>query len=228
MMYTRLAFELEDNYSTFGADEIKGLKLDQKPSRTLPYDNNFINSVTFELELDQIYYYRRVYKFLDFLSELGGLFSAFSRICLVVITGLNYFGSFQYVMADNFYYRGGRDSTGEVYKNDVQWNSLKSLRLNAHTFLPKGMLICCCKPNRAQKIRAKCYDHSMQETSISHIIQQLRVLNAACKETRSPVEWEALRHRHSMMAFEDFDSNDEQTKEKKMVGKAVEIEMAAD
>ena len=114
--------------------------------------------MTFEVTTHQVYYYRRVYKFLDFLSEVGGLFSAFSRICLVIVTSLNYFGSFQYVMADNFYYRGGVDSTGEVYKNDVQWNSLKSLRLNIHTFLPKSLHCCCLKPNKAGRIRSKCYD----------------------------------------------------------------------
>ena len=98
------------------------------------------------------------------------MFSAFSRICLVVVGALNYFGSFQYVMADNFYYRGGKDSTGEIYKNDVQWNSLKSLRLNIHAFFPKQLLCACFKPNKAQRIRANCYDHILQETSISHII----------------------------------------------------------
>ena len=55
-----------------------------------------------------------VYSSLDFLSELGGLFSAIGRIFLIVITALNYFGSFQFVMADNFYYR-----SGQTYKNDV-------------------------------------------------------------------------------------------------------------
>mmetsp|Transcript_13766 Transcript_13766/g.17383 ORF Transcript_13766/g.17383 Transcript_13766/m.17383 type:complete len:84 (-) Transcript_13766:559-810(-) len=83
---------------------------------------------------------------------------------------MNYFGSFQFVMADNFYYRSGHDEQGKVYKNDVQWNSLKSLRLNIHTFFPKSMLVCCLQPNAAQKRRAKSYDHMLQETSVSHII----------------------------------------------------------
>ena len=88
-------------------------------------------------------------------------------------------------MADNFFYRGGADSTGEVYKNDVQWNSLKSLQLNIHTFFPKSLQCCCLKPNKAGRIRSKCYDQILQETSVSHIIQQLRVLNAAAKNNYS-------------------------------------------
>ena len=86
--------ELEDNYYGGNGDATKGLYVEQKPNRVLIYDNNFHNTVTFEVTTHQVYYYRRVYKFLDFLSEVGGLFSAFSRICLVIVTSLNYFGSF--------------------------------------------------------------------------------------------------------------------------------------
>ena len=148
----------------------------------MPYDNQFQNAITFEVSLDQKKYYRTVYGTLDFVAEIGGLFSALGRLCLAIIGTLNFFGSFQFVTASNFYYRSGRDEKGKVYKNDVQWNSLKSLRLNIHTFLEPSMQKCCLRPNAAQRRRAKSYDHMLQETSVSHIIQQLRVLNAAVKQ----------------------------------------------
>ena len=167
----------------------------------MPYTNKFWTAVTFEVSLDQHYFYRTVYTSLDFLSEIGGLFSAFSRICLIIITGLNYYGSFQFVMADNFYFR-----SGQIYKNDVQWNSLKSLRLNLHLFLPQCLQCCLCKPNKQQRIKSRGYDLILHETSVSHIIQQLRVLNAACKETRTDEEWQRLQNAHALIAFEDLNS----------------------
>ena len=95
------------------------------------------------MSLNQNLYFRKVYTSLDFLAEIGGLFNALKGICLLIVGFLNYFGSFQFVMADNLYYRSGR-----VYKNDIQWNSLKSLRLNMHTFFPKVLLCFCCRPNK--------------------------------------------------------------------------------
>ena len=86
---------------------------------------------------------------------------------------------------------------------------MKSLRLNIHTFLDPKQQICCLKPNAAQRRRAKSYDHLLQEASVSHIIQQLRVLNAAAKETRTPEEWYKLRRTHSLMAYEDLDTDEE-------------------
>ena len=46
----------------------------------------------------------------------------------------------------------------------------------------------------------------LHETSVSYIIQQLRVLNAACKETRTDEEWKKLQDTHSLIAFEDLNS----------------------
>ena len=201
--------EILDDVWGFNAVNEHGFFVETLPVRTLPYKNKFQNSITYEMSLDQKYYYRTVYSSLDFLAEIGGLFSAFSKICLIVITTLNYFGSFQFVMADNFYYRSGHDEDGKAYKNDVQWNSLKSLYLNISTFAPKWFLCCCCKPNAANRRRSKSYEHILQETSVSYIIQELRVLKAAAKETRTPAEYEKLRMKHALMAYEDLDSETE-------------------
>ena len=36
----------------------------------------------------------------------------------------------------------------------------------------------------------------------------MRVLNAACKENRSPDEWKVLRNKNSLIAYEDLSSED--------------------
>ena len=114
-MIQRSKLDLRDNYwYEQSRHEDIGFTINKELTRNMPYPNTFQNAITFELSLDQESYYRTVYSFLDYLSELGGLFSALGRICLVIATSLNYFGSFQFVMADNFFYR-----SGQVYKNDV-------------------------------------------------------------------------------------------------------------
>ena len=52
----------------------------------------------------------------------------------------------------------------------------------------------------------------MHETSVSYIIQQLRVLNAACKENRTDEEWKKLKDDYSLIAFEDLDSEANEVK----------------
>ena len=104
-LITRTRMDLEDDYWGFQSEGDKGFFTELKPTRNLPYSNKFQNAITYEVSLEQRFYYRKVYTSLDFLSEIGGIFSALSRICLVLITGLNYFGSFQFLMGDNFYSR---------------------------------------------------------------------------------------------------------------------------
>ena len=57
-------------------------------------------------------------------------------------------------------------------------------------------------------MKSRAYDYIMVESSISHIVKQLRVLNAACKENRSPDEWKVLRNKNSLIAYEDLSSED--------------------
>ena len=104
-------------------------------------------------------------------------------------------------MADTFYSR-----SGERQVNDVQYNSLKSLRMNVHRFLPKKLQRGCLRPNEEHKKQHRSYMHILEETSISHIVQQLRVLNAAAQETRTKKEWKKLRQQHALMAYSDLES----------------------
>ena len=91
-------------------------------------------------------------------------------------------------MADTFYSR----SCNKKQANDVQYNSIKSFRLNIHRYCHERLLCCCLKPDAEERKRARSYKHIQRESSISHIIQQLRILSAACRETRSQNEWDQL------------------------------------
>ena len=50
----------------------------------------------------------------------------------------------------------------------------------------------------------------MMESSISSIIQQLRVLNAATKAKHTQKEWEDLEKKYALMAYSDFGSDQEE------------------
>ena len=52
----------------------------------------------------------------------------------------------------------------------------------------------------------------MHEISISHIISQLRVLNAAVRETKTAREWENLIRKKSLIAYSDLDESNTLTK----------------
>jgi len=56
-------------------------------------------------------------------------------------------------------------------------------------------------------LRTRSFRHILKETSISHIIKQLRVLNAACKSTRTAEEWEALEKENKLMAYSDLETD---------------------
>ena len=46
----------------------------------------------------------------------------------------------------------------------------------------------------------------MTETSITHIIKQLRVLSAAVRETKTASEWHTLLKENTVMAYSELDS----------------------
>ena len=66
----------------------------------MPYDNLFLNALTFEISMSQIEFKRTVYSFLDFLSDLGGLFGVVSPFCALIVTLFQYRGSYLRLMKD--------------------------------------------------------------------------------------------------------------------------------
>lgn len=55
------------------------------------------------MSLTNDHYFRRVYNFMDLIAEIGGLFTAFGSIFMLMTGALNYFGSYQFVMTELFY-----------------------------------------------------------------------------------------------------------------------------
>lgn len=85
--------------------------------------------------------------------------------------------------------------------------------LNLQNFLPKKFICFCFRPNKKQKKILHGYRYLLQELQIQNMIQMLRVVTAACKETRTSEQWENLEKQHKLLAFSDIgsdsDSNDQ-------------------
>ncbi len=73
------------NMGSLQTEKAFGYLTKRDPSRELPYLNNFHNSITYEMSLDQTKYFRRVYGILDFLADMGGLFGAISPVCFSIV-----------------------------------------------------------------------------------------------------------------------------------------------
>ena len=58
------------------------------------YDNNFQNSLTFEMSLLKKVYFRSVYGTLDFAADLGGLSSALRAIFTLILVTVNSYSSY--------------------------------------------------------------------------------------------------------------------------------------
>ena len=81
------------------------------------------------------------------------------------------------------------------------------MMLNLQAFLPQACLCCCLRPRYRQKLKILGYKHLLQEVTISNIIQQLRVVSAACQESRTAEQWETLQKKHKLIAYEDLQSD---------------------
>ena len=207
---------LDDLFFNFNSKIRESFDYDQLPARDMVYRNKIWNAITYEMSMNQKQLDRRVYTSLDLASDLGGLFTTLSSICLLIVTLVNYYGSYQFVMEDTFYDRAKIGSpwlwstTVKRYDfNDVQWNTIKTFKVNLHTFfwkyLPKCCR-CCIKPNRKQRQRSAALNYNLNETNIANIIMELRVLKAAAKETRTAEEWINLRRANLLLAYSDLDS----------------------
>ena len=90
-MITRSEMIMHDSWYTGGFVDIEeGFFSETSAKRDMPYNQPFQNAITYEMTLTEVQYTRTVYNTLEFISEMGGLFSAFSRFCLLIIAGLNY------------------------------------------------------------------------------------------------------------------------------------------
>ena len=88
-MITRSKVDLNDyqfNVGNLVVDETSGFNAVISGGRVLPYSNMMWNAITYEMSLTRRAYSRTVYNSLDFLSEIGGLFSALGPLGGVIIT----------------------------------------------------------------------------------------------------------------------------------------------
>eukprot|EP00353_Schmidingerella_taraikaensis_P011646 CAMPEP_0185576406 /NCGR_PEP_ID=MMETSP0434-20130131/7337_1 /TAXON_ID=626734 ORGANISM="Favella taraikaensis, Strain Fe Narragansett Bay" /NCGR_SAMPLE_ID=MMETSP0434 /ASSEMBLY_ACC=CAM_ASM_000379 /LENGTH=144 /DNA_ID=CAMNT_0028193591 /DNA_START=844 /DNA_END=1278 /DNA_ORIENTATION=+ len=143
--------ESNDALLGFGRAEQPGHYIENQPWRVMHFENTFVYAITYEISLDEKHYHYFHSGVLDFLALLGGFIFTFSRLSFFMVAILHSFGSLQFAMADNFYYKSedGQDENGKPFRNSFQWDVLKSIKLNAHTFWPKKLLKCClcCRPD---------------------------------------------------------------------------------
>ena len=78
-------------------DQKQGFDVDVTQTRVLPYKNTFQNAITFEMSMNRNEYTRTVYSIMDFMSELGGLFSAITLIFGTIIAVLQYRGMYMII-----------------------------------------------------------------------------------------------------------------------------------
>ena len=71
-----------------------GFDLEVTETRLLPYKNSFQNSITFEMSLQRNEVSRTVYSFMDFLGDIGGLFSALGPFFGTLVAVLQYRGMY--------------------------------------------------------------------------------------------------------------------------------------
>lgn len=105
-------------------------------------------------------------------------------------------------------------------RNNVQWNTCKTMCLNLRTFVKPRYLCLCCAPknSREQKLEVKSFKHIMQEVSIVNILKQLRVLKAAVKSSLPKHEWKMLNDSYALMAYSDLDSDSKAVSKFRKVG----------
>ena len=181
----------------FGVDDLDGFAASLIPSRQLPYKNNWQNAITIEMSSDRRYYFRKVYSILDLFSDVGGLYGAISPISIIILALVNFWSSYQFLMADLFTESQGLD------RNDVQWRCCKSLYISMLTISGGSDKNCCLSPSRKQRLRSKSLRYLLDEISITHIIRQLRVLNAAAKQRYTSNEWQELKKSHEYRLYSD-------------------------
>ena len=146
-------------------------------TRQIPYLTNWRTALTFEMSVDRRVYFRKVYSTLDFLSDVGGIYSALAPILTFFLIIINFWSSYQFLMGDLFF--GGNQESKINFKNrqigprgsnNVQWSCCSSLYITSITMCgPKKC--CCCRTNRNARLKSKGLRMLLDEMTITNIIR---------------------------------------------------------
>ena len=90
------------NIGQLTTDFDDGFFIETEASRELPYLNNFINAITYEVSLTRTTYRRRVDSFLDILGEIGGLFGALTPFFSALILVFHHRSEFMHIAVELF------------------------------------------------------------------------------------------------------------------------------
>lgn len=99
--FAELHDELLDIGNLYQSD-IDGFSFNRSPNREINRADLVQTSITYELSLDRKNYKRRVYSFVDFLSDIGGLFNSFKLLSLALVMVFQYQSSYIFIMHDLF------------------------------------------------------------------------------------------------------------------------------
>ena len=84
-MITRGEASLNDhwliNFGSLTQESEQTFQLEHKDMRSIPYNNHWQKTISYEVSLDQLLFRRIVYSKLDFLRDLGGLIAAMYALC---------------------------------------------------------------------------------------------------------------------------------------------------
>ena len=157
----RSKMDLNDSVFNIGgilSEEFLGFTERKSFMRELSYRNKIHNAVTFEMSHDLKHYYRRVYSFLDFFADIGGLFGSLGPACVGLITAFHFHAPYQILMAHLFKNSGENENVN--YKGepipltshiDVQWHALKSMRHTCQTYVPRKYRMCFCRAHQTRQ-----------------------------------------------------------------------------
>lgn len=157
-------------------------------TRFMGYPNRIWNSITYELSLEREEYHRQVYNTLDFLGDLGGLFSALAACGYIFILIFQFRGANMFLMNTMIPKDGENEQEEDINTQDKyysQWSCCRKSYVNLRVRCPRNVVNRCCtclKMNRRDRI---LYNNNLcqleKEIHITHIVKTLRTLKAAVR-----------------------------------------------
>ena len=99
-MVTREQAEVIDSpwsVTNLEADIEKSFNIESTQVRNIPYNNLFWNTITYEMNQTRFFYKRYVYRFFDYLGEMGGIFGAIMPLFTFFLTIFQYRGTFMHL-----------------------------------------------------------------------------------------------------------------------------------